>query len=178
VEGQSVHALWPAREAATETWLNGFKNNLARKPSGGDREAVRDVQAGLCDIALANTYYMALMLKNPEQKAWADSVRIIFPNANDRGAHVNISGIALTKSAPNKANALKLIEFLASNDAQKIYAEGNNEYPVNAAVQPSDLVKSWGTLKPDALPLENIAKYRKRASELMDKVGFDRGPGT
>jgi iron(III) transport system substrate-binding protein len=165
-------------EAATEAWLTGFKNNLARKPAGGDREAVRDVQAGLCDIALANTYYMALMLKTPEQKAWADSVRIIFPNANDRGAHVNISGMALTKSAPNKANAIKLMEFLVSDEAQKIYADVNNEYPVNPAVPPSDMVKSWGPLRPDALPIENIAKYRKRASELMDKVGFDRGPGS
>jgi iron(III) transport system substrate-binding protein len=165
-------------EAATEAWMTGFKNNLARKPAGGDREAVRDVQAGLCDIALANTYYMALMLKTPEQKAWADSVRIIFPNANDRGAHVNISGMALTKSAPNKANAIKLMEFLVSDEAQKIYADVNNEYPVNPAVPPSDMVKSWGPLRPDALPIENIAKYRKRASELMDKVGFDRGPGS
>lgn len=164
-------------EAATETWLKGVKANLARKPAGGDREQVRDVQAGLCDIALANTYYMAAMLKNPEQKAWADSVRILFPNAADRGSHVNIAGVALVKSAKNKDAALKLMDFLTSEEGQRIYAEVNNEYPVSPKVAPSALVKSWGTLKPDPLPLENIAKHRKRASELIDKVGFDNGPG-
>ncbi len=164
-------------EAATETWLKGVKGNLARKPAGGDREAVRDVQAGLCDLAIAITYYMALMLKNPEQKAWADSVKILFPNSGDRGTHVNISGMALAKSAPNKANALKLMEYLASDEAQKIYAEANNEYPISATVSASDVVKSWGPFKADVLPIENIGKLRKKASELMDKVQFDQGPG-
>ncbi len=162
--------------AQAEAWLKGVKANLARKPAGGDREQVRDVHAGLCDIALANTYYMAAMLKNPEQKAWADSVRIIFPEAAGRGTHINISGMALAKHAKNKANAIKLMEFLASDEGQAIYASVNNEYPVSPNVALSDVVKSWGTLKPDALPLANIAKYRKQASELMDKVGFDAGP--
>ncbi len=165
-------------EAGAEAWLKGMKANLARKPAGGDREAVRDVHSGQCDIAIANTYYMAAMLKNPEQRAWAESVKILFPNAADRGSHVNISGMALAKYAPNKANALKLMEFLVSDQGQKIYADVNNEYPISASVAPSDVVKSWGTLKPDALPLENIAKYRRKASELMDKVQFDQGPGT
>ncbi len=163
-------------EAATESWLKGLKANLARKPAGGDREQVRDVHAGLCDIALANTYYMALMQKNPDQKAWAESVRIIFPNAGDRGSHVNISGVALAKHAPHKADALKLIAFLVSEEAQKLYAEGNNEYPIDPKVPVSEVVKSWGTFKPDGLPIDNIAKFRKRASELMDKVDFDAGP--
>jgi len=165
-------------EAAAEAWLRGLKANLARKPAGGDREQVRDVSAGQCDLAIGNTYYMALMLSNPQQKAWAEGVKILFPNAADRGTHVNISGVALTKHAPNKANALRLMEFLASDEAQRIYAEANNEYPVSPKVEPSAIVKSWGKLKPDALPLENLAKFRKRASELMDKVGFDAGPGT
>jgi iron(III) transport system substrate-binding protein len=165
-------------EAAAEAWATGVKANLGRKPSGGDREAVRDVFSGRCDIAIANTYYMAQMLKNPEQKAWADSVKMIFPNSGDRGSHVNISGMALAKHAPNKANAIQLMEFLASDDAQKIYAEVNNEYPVSTTVQASDIVKSWGTLKADSLPLDNIAKHRKRASEIMDKVGFDSGAGS
>ena len=165
-------------EAFAETWLKGVKANLARKPAGGDREAVRDVQAGLCDLAISNTYYMAAMVKNPEQKAWADAVRMIFPNSGDRGSHINISGMALTKSAPNKAAALKLMEFLASDEAQKLYADDNNEYPINPTVPQSATVKSWGTLKPDALPIVDISKHRKRASELLDKVGFDQGPGT
>ncbi len=163
-------------EAAAETWLTGVKANLARKPAGGDREQVRDVHAGLCDLALANTYYMAAMLKNPDQKAWAESVKILFPNAGDRGAHVNISGLALTKYAKNKANAVRLMTFLASDQGQSLYATINNEYPISPNVAPSAMVQSWGVLKPDPLPLEAIAKNRKRASELVDKVGIDQGP--
>ena len=162
--------------AETEKWLTGLKNNLAGKPAGGDREQVRDVQAGKCDIAIGNTYYMAAMLKSADQKAWADSVRIIFPNAADRGSHVNISGMSMAKYAPNKDNALKLMEFLGSPEAQKLYAEANNEYPVNPAVAPSALVQSWGKLKPDAVSLAEVAKFRKQASEMIDKVNFDAGP--
>jgi iron(III) transport system substrate-binding protein len=168
-------------EAFTEEWLKGVKSNLAHKPAGGDREQARDIMSGKCDLALGNTYYMALMMRNekvPEQKQWAAAIRIIFPNANDRGSHVNISGMAMAKNAPNRAAALKLMEFLASDEAQRIYATANNEYPVNPSVAPSAIVQSWGALKPDPLPLENIAKYRKRASELVDKVNFDAGPNS
>jgi iron(III) transport system substrate-binding protein len=168
-------------EAAAETWLKGVKENLAQKPAGGDREQVRDVYAGRCDVAIGNTYYMALMqtnTKNPEHQDWARSVKILFPNAAGRGSHINVSGIALAKHAPNKDNAIRLMEFLASAEAQRIYATTNNEYPVNPAVAPSDIVKSWGTLKPDGLPLEAISKFRKKASELVDRVGFDAGPSS
>jgi iron(III) transport system substrate-binding protein len=165
--------------AEAEAWIKGVKENMARKPAGGDREQVRDVQAGLCDLAIGNTYYMAAMLKDPAQKAWADSVKMLFPDAaTARGTHVNISGMALAKNAPNKAAALKLMAFLASDEAQKLYAEANNEYPISPNVPASALVMSWGKLVPDKLPIENIAKYRKQASELMDKVKFDAGPGT
>ena len=161
-----------------ETWLKGVKANLARKPSGGDREAVRDVAAGLCDLAIGNTYYMAAMLKNPDQKPWADAVRIIFPNAGDRGTHVNISGVALAANAPNKANALRLMNFLAQPAAQKLYAEVNGEYPVAEGVAASDLVTGWGALKSDALPIARMGELRKQASELIDKVKFDNGPSS
>jgi len=161
-----------------EAWLTGVKSNLARKPAGGDREAVRDVQAGLCDIAVGNTYYMAAMLKNPEQKAWAEAVRIVFPNADDRGTHVNVSGMALAKAAPNRANAEKFMTFLVSPAAQKIYADSVYEYPVLAGVEPSDTVKSWGELKPDPTSIEELATLRTAASELVDKVQFDAGPGS
>ena len=168
-------------EAFTEEWLKGLRANLAHKPAGGDREQARDIHSGKCDLALGNTYYMALMMKNeknPEQKEWAKSIKVLFPNANDRGSHVNISGMALTKHAPNKAAALKLMDFLASDEAQEIYARTNNEYPVSSNVKPSPIVQGWGALKADKLPLENIAKYRKRASELVDKVNFDAGPSS
>lgn len=163
-------------EEYTEKWLDGLKANLARRPAGGDREGVRDVQAGLCDIAVGNTYYMAAMLKNPDQKAWADAVRIIFPNAADRGTHVNVSGVAMTANAPNKDNALRLMEFLASPEAQRLYAEANGEYPVVEGVPTSPVVESWGPLKSDPLPLTEIAALRKKASELVDRVQFDQGP--
>jgi iron(III) transport system substrate-binding protein len=161
--------------AKAEAWLMGLKANLARKPAGGDREAVRDVHAGLCDLAVGNTYYMAAMLKNRDQKAWADSVRMLFPDAKGRGTHINISGIALAANAPHKADALKLMEFLVGEQAQALYAEVNNEYPVSIAAKPSALLASWGVLQSDPLPLEQIAKLRKQASELVDKVRFDAG---
>ena len=144
-----------------------------RAPAGGDREGVRDVQAGLCDIAIGNTYYMAAMLKNPDQKAWADAVKIVFPNAEGRGTHVNISGMALAANAPNKAAGVKLMEF-ASPTAQKLYAEVNSEYPVVAGTEESAR-KELGALKADPIPLARIAELRKKASELVDKVKFDSG---
>ncbi|GAB2185791.1 Fe(3+) ABC transporter substrate-binding protein [Roseibium sp. LAB1] len=165
----------------TEKWLEGVRDNLARKPAGNDRAQVKAIFAGECDIALGNTYYMGLMQtseKEPEQQTWADSVRILFPNTNDRGSHVNIAGVILAKNAPNKDNAVKLIEFLSSEEAQEIYAETNHEYPVKPGVAVSERVASWGEFKKDTLPLADIAKNRKTASELIDEVGFDDGPAS
>jgi iron(III) transport system substrate-binding protein len=165
----------------TEEWLKGVKSNLARKPDGGDREQAKAIFAGECDIALGNTYYVGQMQtseKNPEQKDWAAAIKVLFPNANDRGTHVNISGMALAKNAPNKENAVKLMEFLASDKGQTLYGQQVFEYPVEPGIKPSDIVASWGTLKPDPLPLAEIAKNRKTASELVDKVAFDEGPAT
>jgi iron(III) transport system substrate-binding protein len=164
-----------------ETWLRGVKSNLARKPSGTDRDQIKSVFAGECDVAIGNTYYMGQMLTNerqPEQKEWAGAVRLVFPNGADRGTHVNISGAALMAHAPDRDNGVKLIEYLTSAGAQKLYATLNHEYPVRPGVEASELVKSWGPLKPDPLPLQEIAKLRRAASELVDKVGFDEGPGT
>ncbi|WP_313556848.1 Fe(3+) ABC transporter substrate-binding protein [Agrobacterium cavarae] len=163
----------------TRTWLTGLKNNLARKPDGTDRSQAKSIYSGECDIALGNTYYVGLMLTNeqePEEKVWANSVKVIFPNAEDRGTHVNISGVAMTKYAPNKENALKLMEFLASGEAQEIYAKQVFEYPVLPGAQPSDVVKGFGPIKPDTLSLTEIAAHRKEASELVDEVGFNDGP--
>ncbi|KEQ09369.1 MAG: Fe(3+) ABC transporter substrate-binding protein [Alphaproteobacteria bacterium] len=166
-------------EEYTETWLTGLKNNLARKPNGGDRDQAKAILAGECDIALGNTYYVGLMQTNekePEQKDWAAAIKVLFPNTEDRGTHVNISAMALAKNAPNKDNAVKLMEFLASGEAQKIYAEQVFEYPVMPGAEPSEIVKSFGTIKPDTLPLADIAANRKVASELVDKVGVNEGP--
>lgn len=163
----------------TRTWLTALKNNLARKPDGTDRSQAKSIFSGECDIALGNTYYVGLMLTNeqePDEKVWAGSVRVIFPNAKDRGTHVNISGVSMTKYAPNKDNALKLMEFLASGEAQEIYAKQVFEYPVLPGAQPSDVVKGFGPIHPDPLPLTDIAAHRKEASELVDEVGFNEGP--
>jgi iron(III) transport system substrate-binding protein len=163
-------------EDATRQWLEGLKANLAVKPSGNDRSQAKSVFAGECDLALANTYYVGKMLTNdeePEQKEWAKAVKIVFPSSPDFGTHVNISGMLLTANAPNKDNALKLMEFLASDQAQQIYANANFEYPVNPAIPPSDIVKSWGSFTPDMLNIAEIAKFEPAAAKLVDEVGFN-----
>jgi len=160
-------------EAKATQWLKGLKSNLARKPQGNDRAQVKAINEGVCDLSLGNNYYYGKMINNPDQAAWANSVHITFPNQNNRGTHVNISGMALTKHAPNKEHAIKLMEFLTKELAQKMYAEQNYEYPVNPTVSPSGLVQSWGSFKSDALPLNNIAKLRKRAAQLVDEIAFD-----
>ncbi|WP_395687197.1 Fe(3+) ABC transporter substrate-binding protein [Aestuariivirga sp.] len=163
-------------EDAARQWLQGLKANLAVKPSGNDRSQAKSVFAGECDLAIANTYYMGKMLteeKEPEQKEWAKSVQIVFPASPDFGTHVNVSGMLMTSSAPNRDNALKLMEFLASDEAQRIYADGNFEYPVNPAVPASEIVQSWGTFTPDALNVAEIARLEPAASKLVDEVQFN-----
>jgi iron(III) transport system substrate-binding protein len=161
-------------EADTEKWLEGVKANLARKPQGNDRAQVKAIKEGVCDLSLGNNYYFGKMINNPDQKAWADAVTLTFPNQDNRGTHVNISGMALTKAAPNKENAIKLMEYLTETKAQTMYAEDNYEYPVKPGVAPSALVASWGSFKADELPLSEIANLRKTAAKLVDKVGFDQ----
>ncbi|MGL5949010.1 MAG: Fe(3+) ABC transporter substrate-binding protein [Aeromonas sp.] len=159
--------------AEAKTWLEGVKANLARKPQGNDRDQVKAIKDGICDVSLGNSYYLGAMLKDPAQKAWAEAVEINFPNQPNRGAHVNVSGVAMTKYAKNRANAQKLMEFLAGDTAQKLYAEVNAEYPVKAGVEPSAMVKGWGAFKADALPVSEFAKQRKQALLLLDEVKFD-----
>ena len=161
---------------AAKEWAKGVKANLARKPQGNDRSQVKAVYEGECDVAVGNTYYMGKMAtneKDPVQKEWAKSVNIIFPNQNGRGAHVNISGAGVTKSAKNKANAIKLIEFLSGDTAQKIYAEANFEYPVKEGVALHPMVASWGKFKADKAYLSKIASERTTASKLVDQVAFN-----
>ncbi len=163
-------------EDATRTWLKGLKANLAIPPSGNDRSQAKSVFSGECDLALANTYYMGKMLtdtEEPEQQAWARSTRIIFPASPGMGTHVNISGMLMTKNAPNHANALKLMTFLASDKAQLLYAEGNFEYPVNPAVPAAEIVRSWGEFKADTLNVTEIARQEAAAAKLVDEVQFN-----
>ncbi len=159
-----------------EAWLKGLKNNLARKPAGNDRAQAQGIYSGECDLALGNTYYVGLMLtneKNPEQKDWAAAMKVLFPDANGRGTHVNLSGMAMAKNAPNRANALALMEFLSSAQAQEIYAAEVFEYQLKSGTKASEIVQSFGDLKADTLPLGDVAKNRSLASQLVDKVGFN-----
>ncbi len=160
-------------EEETKAWLEGLKDNLARKPQGGDRDQIKAIAEGVCDVSIGNSYYYGNMLQDENQRAIAEQVRLVFPNAEGRGTHVNISGIALTKSAPNRDNAIKLMEFLSSAEAQRIYAEANTEYPANPEVQPSGLVAEWGEINPDDLSLQQIADYRNAAVKLVDRVDYD-----
>lgn len=158
---------------ATTAWLNGLKANLAHKPLGGDRDQVKSIWSGECDIALGNTYYIGQMLNDASEKDFAAAVRIDFPVFEDGGSHMNISGIALTKAAPNKAAAVQLMEWLTLDEAQKIYAETNHEFPVKTGVARSALVQSWGSFTPDTLGLADIAKARSDAVKLIEAVDFD-----
>jgi len=172
-------AHWGAEK--TEEWMKGFKANLARKPEGGDRDQAKAIAAGECDIALGNTYYVGLMQANekePEQKEWANAIRVVFPTFENGLTHVNISGAALAKNAPNRDNAVKLIQFLSSHKAQQIYAEQVFEYPAEPGLAPSEVVSGFGKLEADTLPLAEIAKNRKAASEMVDRVGVDDGPSS
>lgn len=181
IYNNALFAAYVTRHGAAkaEDWLRGLKANLAKKPSGGDREVAKDIAAGACDIGLGNTYYVGLMLnREPERRAWADAVRIVKPTFENGGTHVNVSGFVLAKHAPNKANAVRLAEWLVSDTAQKLYAEQNFEYPVKAGISVEPTVAGWGALTPDPMPLSEVARNRKTASELVDKVQFNNGPNS
>lgn len=163
-------------EAAAETWLKGLKANLARKAGGGDREVARDILGQLCEIGIGNSYYVGRMRSGrggPEQQTWGDAIQVVLPRFENGGTHVNVSGAAIARHAPNRANAVKLLEYLASEDAQKIYATVDYEYPINAKVAPDPITQAYGTLVPDTVSLTEIAKHRKTASLLAERIGFD-----
>ncbi|MFW2543480.1 Fe(3+) ABC transporter substrate-binding protein [Primorskyibacter sp. 2E107] len=160
-------------EEETKTWLQGVKDNLARKPQGNDRAQVKAIWAGECDISLGNTYYMGKMLSDPEQTEWANSVNVLFPEFENGGTHVNISGVAMTAAAPNRDNALKMMEFLTTPEAQEVYAEANYEYPIAPGSEAADLVKSWGSFEADDTNLMTLAGLREDALRLVEEVDFD-----
>ena len=159
-------------------WLQGLKDNLARKPQGNDRAQVKAIHSGECDVAVINHYYWAKMLADPEQVPWAESGRVVFPNQDGRGTHMNISGVALTKHAPNAENAIKLMEFLSSGKGQAMYAEMNGEYPISDEIGKTvgfynELLASWGPFSKDVALLADIAANRAAAIRLADQVGYD-----
>lgn len=164
---------------ATEEWLKGVKANLGRKAAGGDRDVARDILGAICDVGIANAYYVGRM-KNSEPGSdaykWGEGIKVVrptFASEKSKGTHVNISGAALAAHSPNKEQAIQLLEYLVSDKAQSLYAKANYEYPVKKGVELDPVVASFGELIIDPLPLTEIAKHRKQASELVDKVGFD-----
>ena len=176
IYNQSLVASMLAQQgpAATEKWAQGFVSNFARKPRGGDRDQIKAVAAGLCDIALVNTYYLGKMIngKDAAQQQAADKVALFWPNQNDRGAHINISGIAITQSAQNIDNANKLIQFMLSKQAQTWYAQVNNEYPVITDAELSETLQNWGDFKGDEINLEKLGELNAQAVKLMDRAGW------
>lgn len=158
----------------TQQWANKFVKNFAVKPRGGDRDQIKSAAAGQCDIAIANTYYFGAMLSGnkPDQKKAADAVAIFWPNQNDRGTHVNVSGAAITRYGRNSANGQKLIEFLSTKEAQGWYADVNFEYPVRKDVAASELLKNWGEFKADSINLDQLGVNNAEAVKIMDRAGW------
>jgi iron(III) transport system substrate-binding protein len=158
----------------TEDWARKLVANFARPPQGGDRDQIKAAAAGQCDLAIANTYYLGGMLqsKDKAQNSAASKVSVFWPNQNGRGAHVNVSGAGITRSASNKDNAIRLLEFLVSDAAQKWYAEVNVEYPVKPGVPESAILKKWGDFKADSLNLAKLGELNASAVKLMDRAGW------
>jgi len=176
IYNQSLIASMIAANGAanTEAWAKGLVANMARSPKGGDVDQIMAAAAGECDIAIANTYYLAGMLNSSDenQRRAAQKMGVFWPNQDGRGAHVNISGAALTRYSKNADNAIKLIEYLASEKAQRWYAEMNGEYPVVTSVAVGDTLKAWGEFNADTLHLGKLGELNSEAVMLMDRAGW------
>ena len=161
-------------EKLTFSWLSAFVANFARPPQGGDRGQIKAVAAGQCEIAVVNNYYLGKMLTSNDdtQVEAANKVQIFWPNQEDRGTHVNISGAAITASSKNKSNAIELLEFLVSDDAQRWYAEKNLEYPIKPGIQASKILQSWGEFKADSVSLYKLGEFNAAAVMLMDRANW------
>jgi iron(III) transport system substrate-binding protein len=159
-------------EAGAEAWARGAVANFARDPKGGDTDQIKAVAAGECQVGLANTYYYARLLKSAKDKAVAEKVGVVFPNQRDRGAHVNVSGAGVLKHAPNKANAIRFLEYLAGDFAQTHFAGGNNEYPVAATAQVDPALASLGEFKADTIGVEVLGSNQPLAQKIYDRAGW------
>ena len=163
-------------EEEVTDWSAKVVNNFARDPKGNDRDQVKAIAAGQGDIAIVNSYYIGLLLSSEKQSEVdaGNSVSVYFPNQgeNGRGTHINISGFALTKNAPNKENAIKLLEYLTGEEAQNTYVNNSYEYPANPKVMPSEIVQSWGDFKRDKLDLNALGIFREKAIKVFDNTGW------
>ncbi len=176
IYNQSLVASMIAAHGQGETlkWMQGFVANFARKPQGGDRDQIKAAAAGECDIAIANTYYFARMLKSddPDQAKAASKLDVFWPNQSGRGAHVNVSGAGVTAASKNRDDAIRLLEFLVSDASQEWYADVNNEYPVKSGVALSATVRDLGEFKADDLNLAKLGELNRDAVKLMDQAGW------
>lgn len=161
-------------EEVAQSWAQGVVDNLARRPQGNDRAQVKAIFEGVCDVAVINNYYFGKLKYSdkPDQREWAESVNLIFPNQEDRGAHVNISGGGVAKFSKNKEEAVRFLEFLTSKTAQDLYGKINFEYPVNPNVAPSEELTSWGDFKEDTMPIGKISELAPAAQRIIDRVGW------
>lgn len=161
-------------EEAASKWAEGMVENMARKPQGGDRDQIKAVAAGECDIAVANTYYVVGMLTSgdEDQVAAAEKVGVLFPNQDTTGTHVNVSGAGVVKGAPNREEAVTLLEWLSGETAQKLYASVNGEYPVRSGVEWSEILDTWGTFKADDLAMSKLGELNADAVKTFDQAGW------
>ena len=161
-------------EAGAENWAKGVVANFARDPKGGDTDQIRSVAAGECDVAVANSYYYARLktAKKEKDRGLADEVGVVFPNQDDRGTHINISGAGVLKHAPHREAAVKFLEYLTSDEAQSYFADGNNEYPVVPGVAPNSTLQALGTFKADPVSVAAYGENQSTAQKIFDRVGW------
>ena len=163
-------------EDATQEWTKSVVSNFARDPKGNDRDQVKAIAAGQGDVAIVNSYYIGLLLssENEEEVNAGNAISVFFPNQGEgeRGSHINVSGVALAKNSPNKSNALKLIEYLTSDEAQEIYVNNTFEYSVKPNIEPNDIVKEWGAFRKDPLDLNMLGIKRNDAIRIFDAGGW------
>jgi len=162
-------------EAKAEAWANGVVSNFARQPKGGDTDQIRSVAAGECGVAVSNSYYLARLLRSDKaaDKQAMEKIAIVWPNQKGAGAHINVSGGGMLKTAPNKDSALKFLEYLASDDAQRYFADGNNEWPaVESVTVKNTALEAMGKFKPDTLPVATLAKNATTAQRIYDRAGW------
>lgn len=162
-------------ENNAEQWARGVKSNFSKDPKGNDRTQMTSVVMGECDVTIANTYYLGKWISSEQdnERKYAEKISVFFPNQQTSGAHINISGAAVTKYSKNTGNAIKFIEFLASDEAQKLYAQANHEYPIRDSIPVSSIVESWGyPFKKDTLNLDELGKNNRKAVMIFDRVGW------
>lgn len=164
-------------EAQAENWLKGLVANMARTPKGGDTDQIKAVASGECGVALTNSYYLARMMRStaPEDRAMIERVGVVFPNQNSWGTHLNIAGAAVAKNTKNPANAVRFMEYLASQEAQNYFANGNNEWPAAVNVKfdnPALTAMTGGSFKSETIPISAVGKNQLKVQQMLDRVGY------